>query len=90
MRKYLSRAQKKGYTLKYAKELANHLDKIPTMKMLDNSFKSNFAQNFKNHFGEPKVKNREKQAIENILDGLQLKGKNRTAMKKHLMKVARV
>lgn len=83
--KYLQKAHKKGFSLRYAKEFSNHVNKIPTMKMLENSLKSNFARNFKNHFGPPKISNAQNEIVENLLNKLQLKGKNRVIMKKQLL-----
>ena len=73
--KYLERAQKKGYSLRYAKELVEHLGKIPTLKQLENYMNSNFGRDFKAHYGTPKEPS-PKRVIINTIKALQVKNKN--------------
>jgi len=56
MNTFLNEAVKAGFDKRYAKEFVNYLGYYPTIKQLNNSLNSKFADRFKNHFGNRNIK----------------------------------
>lgn len=56
MPKFLREAEEAGFDKRYAKEFVNAHDYFPTMKELNKSLNSDFARNFKTHFGYNNLK----------------------------------
>lgn len=52
----IEKAVSAGFNRRYVKEYANAHGYIPSIKELNNSLNSNFARNFKKHFGYENLK----------------------------------